>query len=770
MQEGNSYADTLFHQPYGEYDDDFEHMEILRAHLPSNLIPKDPEDRAKLALDIARLNTSRMENNKRKQEEDDLRSTQRVKSEFSPVCGDTREHSSEVSRGLFQLSKFHLGVGGDDESEIEPAQFGMNDLSFKVDKWDEQPFAKHTGTLESYPLRQDGTDKKKEDQNTYGEAWKAEWFARQKVKEEDVWYQLLVEIAGGTNTTVDRLQTPQNIEAREITWRIHAEKQSQAIRTKFDLYKQAIKDIAIKEKEIADKKEELPSSREFELTILQSSDMLVKMSGGKASLAEYIWKGRYFYLYSKILEPLLENDSALLIGDTGKHKIDNLEVEKKLRTKDSKALYGFMVVELLSMIWEPTTTIKGLLSIGEKDPAFSEEDKKRIGENATERDSLGGNVFASDYAYDNSPPKSGSALAQVQKNAKFILDGDRSNILDWALMFLVAYYIVDRGPKLPTSSGISEDVLNKFQKVVSTLPGKDLKQKIVSKYSSAVSRNVSIFKKNTIQQDVELQTDKYRNFVSFEVTRLKDNMVKSWTFLGLKDDINKLADKAKGGSTAFLKSNPAVQIAQIHMTSDPMEILALSDGEVYTDLQLFASIVSTTSEAGTKKTIARLTDELIDLKREAQTLSDEASSGGGTMKTPPYVPDPQWVLRTEFTGRMSMQPIVRNAITQSYFTVKKHAPAIIYGMTDDAGLEKLVSDNELRHYFVEIIVMMMHRTRQRFQVRWLPGSNGASIRSVKVALDGLRALGGGARGRGPLRSPYPSEIFSISKMLPRGLV
>jgi hypothetical protein len=645
----------------------------------------------------------------------------------------------------------------------------MNDLSFKVDKWDEQPFAKPTLSLDSYPLRQDGTDKRREDQDTYGEAWKAEWFARQKVKEEDVWYQLLVEIAGGTNTTVDRLQTPQNIEAREITWRIHAEKQSQAIRAKFDLYKQAIKDMAIKEKEIADKKEELPSSREFELTILQSSDMLVKMSGGKASLAEYIWKGRYFYLYSKILEPLLEDDSALLIGDSGKHKIDSLKVEEKLRTDDDKALYLLMVVELLSMIWEPTTTIKGLLSI-EENSAFSKEDKERIGENATERDSLGGNVFASDYADDNSPSKKGSDLANIQKNAKFILDGDRSDTLDWALMFLVAYYVVDRGPKLPTSIDITTPVLNRFKEVVLGSGGRDLKQQVSVNYSVAVSKNMSIFKKNTIQNDVGRQTNMYRNYVSFEVTRLKDNMVKSWTFLGLKDDINKLADKAKGGSTAFLKSNPAVQIAQIHMTSDPMEILALSDGEVYTALQLFASIVSTTSEANTKKTIARLTDELVDLKREAKTLSDEASSGGGTMKTPPYVPDPQWVLRTEFTGRMSMQPIVRNAITQSYFTVKKHAPAIIYGMTYDAGLEKLVSDNELRHYFVEIIVMMMHRTRQRFQVRWLPGSNGASIRSVKVALDGLRALGGGVKGRGPLRSPYPSEIFSISKMLPRGLV
>jgi hypothetical protein len=783
-----SDADVLWDS--SEYE---QQSRTLQKIIPIELIPSDPMERFKLVRELNDVESSRPSIKRNNTIEDDFIKASIIpslkKTKVDSTCGDTNEYP--LRQGLLQLSNFHLGVGGSEETEIpsartsvlktEPVGFGMNDNTFEL-----EPFKKTPETqkyLTDGILRQDGTDKQPSDQKYYGRKWQKEWAARQKLKEQDIWYQLLVDIAGGTNTTVERLQNVQNIEAREMAWRGYAERQTTLIRSQFDTYKRIISDIEAKKKELRDLKGQIPSTKEFERAMRFSSDSLVRIESGAFSLAEYIWKERYYLLFQWIMAPLLSNSAKLLTtGTTGAadNKIHwSALVALKLNEETEQETYLDQVDELLEMIAQPRTSITGLLNA---------KDEQRIGIYATERrelesatvltDTASSGIYASDYARDAMiTTKTNDTLKRIQKNAKDLKafrrkDNDIGNSAK--LMFLTMYYAIERGLKLPPEGGaLSIAARDSFIKAASTRHGSEpLSSTIAVEYIKVIRPNQTMYKQGTVEMDLQQLTSQYSNSVRIKMGDLKDDMAQAWRYLGFGDDVTRFAVKGAKGREELLKANPMIKIAEVRSTTQPIQVLSLSMGQIHSSLKTFSSMASLGSSTTIQMQIEQLEDKITELEWEAKKQSDMAS-GKGTGSMPdelPYVPSPDWTLRPEFTGRVTMQPIVRNAINQAYTLVKRYAPEVIGGRSSDEGLEYLVKDDDLRPYFVEMIVLWMFRTRHRFQVRWLPPAQGEAMLGMKIALDGLKNASGVGHERMRFRSPYFSEIYQIGQSVSTGRI
>lgn len=795
--------------PYHDWNSAFdEPMRVLRGALPAHLIPADPSARAKLVADLVDSGALDQAKRRRLDLADVTDGTSVVETEAARVreaeCGDTSE-DAQVRGGLLRLSNFHLGLGGDEEGEIGgaagegavvPAEFGMKDTTFELGGFQRYPeqwmLAKRDDRIpESGPLRQDGTDKQERDEKYYGHAWREEWFERQKIKEADPWYQLLVDIAGGTNTTVDRLQTVQNIEAREMSWRVYAQRQAAAVQTQFKEYRTVVKRIAETEKAIKAEEAKRPSAAKFQRASELSTNAVVRIDSGAVSLAAAVWKRRYFQLFARVLAPVLNPDTLVARDMWAAVKV------QKGDHAEEKARYLADVRELLEMIRRPRTTARGLV---ETLDAPDEEQRRRIGLSAGGREPTARGarpfqtpIFASDYAkalVESSEADDQSTWARIHTNATALqalpdatdTGADDATHITAKIRYLLMYYGAERGMLFPAGGGgggISPADRAKMVAGVAfpSTTGIRLESEVSQRYGEAIrENNPSLFAGATAapaQDDLDRMVQQHQFSVQAQDEGLRDEISNAWVFLlRVEDDVLQMAERGARGRAELLRSSLAVRMAEARAAAGPIQVLQLAGGDVHDALRLFERLGERPADESVERKIAQLQDERTELEVRANALAREATGSGARPEETPYLPDPQWVLRPEFTGRMSMQPIVRNAINQAYTLVKRYAPQAVGGLSDDAGLERLVTNDTLRPYFVELIVMWMYRTRHRFQVRWLPPAQGEAVRSARVALQGLRTHGapGRARSTWALRTPTPAEVCGIAATVPRGLV
>lgn len=740
-------------------------------------IPKDPEHQIAFLEELKRSRSFQEEyktkQSKKQRVETRLSTTEPSKSHVRQSTEIDPERIKAME-GLHRLSNFHLGeepVQSNESSTAFPSSSHLFDKTtaskyenigagFSDVTIDTGSVYMKTDDLDApvtrrYPLiRKDGSPADGDDESYYGLQWVKQFLHAQEQLQKNKDYQFLYVLAGATNTVVDRLYTVDDIETRQIRAKIVTEQKLQDIKTNVTKIENLNTEIQNIEKEKL--RLELQLER---INFDKSTALEIRKLYGEIEY-QRIYFIKYYALYSFSKDIVVKFDEFFTKDDMG-------SILLKDGTTQQDILEFITSLQYLFGGWSANH------------PTFDVGDYKK-NDNYIEQGDENSLLLKRPRATPTNPDRQ-YTTKYLQKTSSTIYEGLRSayktidesatdtNVLANMMIYIYSVFyansiMIDEYNVESTSMGRIDTIFLYVENYlltnsnIRTVLRNVLTPKPPTKYDAQISvikiiRKIADFYETKYKSTINTISDKLSTIFNLikqdreEYKKLNQQNIKEYEI------ISKIA-KMKSADTSE-------KVLQDFFTSSFYMFVINVSKEFGVDMSVYDD---------SKKKIRDYQEKLLKMNQERTFFMNNLSKDDPDI---PYRHEASWVLRPEFTGKITMEPIVRDAINQAYSdTLRKYMPHLstARGLTEDAKrtdeLEKLMHHPDYQPHFVLLVAAHMLGTRQRFQTRWTPDLSQERIRMIDSALSSLEDITGiprqfKSRGRYRQRS-YKNTLADIS--------